>query len=110
MCGFDGIWRVNYFRGEPIGRVEVEVRMGKLKSGKGTIKDEITGEMIKGRGDKVANWNWRLCNKAFEDGIVPVPFQFHLCQGKELELSFSENIHHLLPLCSPIYSSYIPST
>ena len=25
MCGFDGIQRGNYFRGEPIGRAEVEV-------------------------------------------------------------------------------------
>ena len=31
MCGFDGIRRGNYSRGEPIGRAEVEVRVGKLK-------------------------------------------------------------------------------
>ena len=31
MCGFYGIWRGNYFEGEPIGRAEVEVRVGKLK-------------------------------------------------------------------------------
>ena len=30
MCGFEGIWRGNYFGGEPIGRAEVEVRVGKL--------------------------------------------------------------------------------
>ena len=48
MCGFDGIRRVNYFGGEPIGRAEVELRVGKLKNGKATGKDEITGEMIKG--------------------------------------------------------------
>ena len=34
MCGFDGILRGSYFGGEPIGRAEVEVRMGKLKNGK----------------------------------------------------------------------------
>ena len=34
MCGFDGIRKGNYFRGEPIERAEVEVRMGKLKNGK----------------------------------------------------------------------------
>ena len=50
-CGFDGIWRGNYFRVEPIGRVDVEVRVGKLKNRKGAGKDEITGEMIKGGND-----------------------------------------------------------
>ena len=61
MCGFDGIRRGNYFGGEPIGREEVEVRVGKLKNGKAAGKDGITGEMIKG-GDRVVNWIWRLCN------------------------------------------------
>ena len=36
MCGFDRIWRGNYFRGEPIGRAEVEVKVGKLKNGRAT--------------------------------------------------------------------------
>ena len=31
MCGFDGIRRGDYFGGEPIGRVEVEIRVCKLK-------------------------------------------------------------------------------
>ena len=48
MCGFDGIRRGNYFKGEPIGRVEVEVRVGKLKNGKATGKYKIIGEMTKG--------------------------------------------------------------
>ena len=52
MWGFDGIQRGNYFGGEPIGRAEVEVRVGKLNNGKGAGKDEITGEMIKGGGEK----------------------------------------------------------
>ena len=47
LCGFDGIRSGNYFGGEPIGSAEVEVRVGKLKNGKATGKDEITGEMIK---------------------------------------------------------------
>ena len=34
MCGFDRIWRGNYFGGEPIGRGEVKVRVGKFKNGK----------------------------------------------------------------------------
>ena len=53
MWGFDVILRGNYFGGEPIGRTEVEVRVGKLKNGKATGKHEITGEMIKGGGDRV---------------------------------------------------------
>ena len=36
MCGFDRIWRGNYFRGEPIGRAEVEVKVGKLTNGRAT--------------------------------------------------------------------------
>ena len=43
MFGFDGIQRGNYFRGESIGRAEVEVRVDKLKNGKVAGKDEITG-------------------------------------------------------------------
>ena len=26
--------------------------------------------MIKGRGDMVVDWIWRLCNIAFESGVV----------------------------------------
>ena len=36
----------NYFGGEPFGRAEVEVRVGKLKNGEAAGKDEVTGEMI----------------------------------------------------------------
>ena len=42
MYGFDWMWRGNYFRGEPIGRAVVEMRVGKLKNGKGAGKDETT--------------------------------------------------------------------
>ena len=59
------------FEGEPIGIAEVQVRVCKLKNGKGAGKDEITGEMLKGRGDRVVDWIWRLCNMAFESGVVP---------------------------------------
>ena len=65
MCGFDRIWTGNYFRGEPIRRAEVGVRVGKLKNGKATVKDEIKGEMIKG-GYRVVDWIWRLCSTVFE--------------------------------------------
>ena len=44
---------------------------GKLKNGKAAVKDEVTGEIIKGRGDRVGDWIWRLCNMAFESGVVP---------------------------------------
>ena len=40
MCGFDGIQRGNYFGEEPIGRAEVELRVGKLKNWKAMGKDE----------------------------------------------------------------------
>ena len=53
ICGFDEVWKGNYFRGEPIRRMEVEVRVGKLKNGKAASKDEVTGEMMKGRGNMV---------------------------------------------------------
>ena len=44
--------------------------MGKLKNGKDAGKDEIRGEMIKGGGNRVVDWIWRLCNMAFESGVV----------------------------------------
>ena len=56
MYGFGGIWRGNYFRGEPIGRAEVEVRVAKLKNRKAAGKDEIIGEMIRGGGDMITDW------------------------------------------------------
>ena len=65
MCGFDGIQRGIYFEGELIGKAEAQVRVGKLKNGKAAGKDEITGEKIKGGGDRVEDWIWRLCNMAF---------------------------------------------
>ena len=55
MCGFDEVSRSNYYRGEPIGRAEDEVIVGKLKNGKAAVKDEITGEMIKGEGDRMVD-------------------------------------------------------
>ena len=45
--------------------------MGKFKNGKTAGKYEITGEMIKGGGDRVVEWIWRLYNMAFESGVVP---------------------------------------
>ena len=71
MCGFDGIQRGNYFRGKLIRRDEVKVRVGKLKNEKATGGDEITGEMIKGGGDRVVDCILRLYNMAFECVVVP---------------------------------------
>ena len=53
MWGFHGIQRGNYFGGEPIGRAEIEVRVGKLKNGRAAGGDEITREIIKGGGGRV---------------------------------------------------------
>ena len=47
MFGFDGAQRGNYFRGEQIKRLEVGVRMRKLKNGNTAGKDEVTRKMIK---------------------------------------------------------------
>ena len=48
-----------------------ELRVGKLKNGKASSKDEITGEMIKGGGGRVVDWIWKLYNMAFKSGVVP---------------------------------------
>ena len=40
MYRFDGIRKGNYFRGEPIGRADIEVRVGKLKKGKAARNDK----------------------------------------------------------------------
>ena len=45
--------------------------MGILKSGKAVGKDEVTGNIIKGEGDMVVDWVWRLCSMAFEMTAVP---------------------------------------
>ena len=40
-------------------RTEVDVRVRKFKNRKATVTDKVTGEMIKGGGDRVVNWVWR---------------------------------------------------
>ena len=47
------------------------MRVGNLKNGKATGNDEIIGKMIKGGGDRVGDWIWRLCNMDLEIGVVP---------------------------------------
>ena len=56
ICGFDEARRCSHLIGEP-------VRVGKLKN-------EVTGEMIKGGFDRVVDWIWALCNIAFEIGVA----------------------------------------
>src|SRR5678815_1118760 len=69
-CGFDGARRNRYFGDEVISKEEVMGRARKLKNGKSAGIDEITGEMIKNGGEMVIEWIWKLCNKAFMEGIV----------------------------------------
>ena len=52
MWCFDRIQRGNYFDGG----------VKELKNGKVAGIDEITEKMIKGGGDTVVYWFWRLCN------------------------------------------------
>ena len=71
MRCFDIIRRCNYFKGKPIRRTEVEVRMGKFINGKAASKCAVTGEIVKGGTDMVMDWNCRLCNMAFNSRLVP---------------------------------------
>ena len=50
----------------PIRGTEV----GKLKNGKAVGKYDVTGEIVKGGGELVIEWIWKLCNVAFESGVV----------------------------------------
>ena len=50
------VFRENHLGGEPIKRIEVEVRMGKIRNGKAAGKDEVTGEMVKSESEMVVRW------------------------------------------------------
>ena len=69
--GFECLGRNGYLGVEDITREEVVGRVRKLKNGKSAGIDEISGEMIKHGGEKVIDWIWKLCSKAFVEGIVP---------------------------------------
>ena len=45
--------------------------MGKHKNGKAAGKDEVTGGMIKGGGNRLVDWIWRIRYMAFETGVLP---------------------------------------
>ena len=49
--------------------MEVEVRVGKLKSGKDAGKEEVTGEIIKCAKNKWVDWIWRPRHVAFKSGV-----------------------------------------
>ena len=76
MCSYDRVRRGNYFGGEPIRIIDVEERVKKLKNGKVAGKDEVTKEMVKGGGDGVVEWIWKLCNMAFQSDVVPEDMRF----------------------------------
>ena len=61
------------------------MRVGKLKNGKAAVKDEIREEMIKCGDDRVVDWIWRLCNMAFESGVVPEDCDCFSLQGLRRE-------------------------
>ena len=67
VCGLDGGLKRQLLR----RRTELEVRVVKIKNGKAASKDEVTGEMINGRGDRLVDSIWRVCKVAFESGVVP---------------------------------------
>ena len=45
--------------------------MRNLKKRKAEGKDEVTGEMVKGEGDMLRNWTWRLCSMTFKRDLEP---------------------------------------
>ena len=45
-------------------------RVGKLKKQKAAGMDEVTGNMVKGRGDTTVDLIWRLFNIDFENGVL----------------------------------------
>ena len=57
---YDKVNWSNYYRGEVIRRTEEEARVRKLKNGKASGEDEVTGEMLKGGGDIMVDWIWKL--------------------------------------------------
>ena len=70
-----------------ISRTEVEVRMGKLKSGK-----------VAGNG--MVDWICRLCNTAFKRGAMPEGLLSAVGKGEGTECSNYKGIS-LLMGCSP---------
>ena len=69
MYGFRDVerylfWRTSY---EEWGGSENE----NLKNGKSAGEAWVTREIVKGMGELVIEWIWKLCNIGFESGVVP---------------------------------------
>ena len=94
-----------------MGFGEVEVKVGKLKNGKAAGKDKITGERIKGGGDKVVDWIWRLCKMAFKSGVVPEDWRSALIapmyKGKEVRTKCKNYRGIALSVVGKIYAGII---
>ena len=89
--------------------------MGKLKNGKVAGKDEVTREMIKGGGNRVLDWIRRLCNMAFESGVVPEDWRstvivpLYKGKGERTECSNYKSIS-LLSVVGKIHSGILVDT
>ena len=79
--GFDGVQRGKYFGGKKSTRIELKVRVGKVRNGKAACKDDITGEMIKDGDVMVVDWVWKLCSMAFENDDNWMNFSLYKCEG-----------------------------
>ena len=53
--------------------------MSKFMNGKAVGKDKITGEMVKGGGNRMVDCIWWLCNMAFESGVMPEDWRSEIC-------------------------------
>ena len=86
--------------------------MWKLKNGKAAGKDEVTGEIIKGGGNRVVGWIWNLCNMAFESAVVTEEWRSALIvplyrgKGERTECSNYRGIS-LLSVVGKIYAGIL---
>ena len=84
----------------------------KLLTTLATGNDEVTGEIIKGGGDKVVDWIWRLCNITIESGKVPEDWRFAMIvplyksKGERTECSNYRGIS-LSSVVSKIYAGIL---
>ena len=88
--------------------MDVEVRVGKLKNRKAAGKNEVTGEMIKGGGNRALDWIWRLWNMAFESAIVLEDWRsaviVPLYKGKGERTEYNNNRFISLSVVRKIYA------
>ena len=112
MCGFNGVRRSSYFRGETIWRADFEVSVGKLKNGITADRDEGMGDMINDGGGRVLCWILRLCNMTFERGVVSedrisaVNIPLHKGKGERTECRNYKGIC-LLSMVGKIYAGIL---